>query len=170
MNLIRLSFTCLFILFTSLPLHAQTQNQDDVTTLDGIIHAYYDIVSGPAGSIPDRERDLFIHIPDAQVIIMNENAEGEIVANTMTIQGFHDRMGGERKTGFFEYEIHRETQQYGAVTHIWSTYEWKVTEDGPVGGRGINSIQLYHDGDRYWIAAEIFDTRNKPIPEQYMPK
>ncbi len=170
MKLIRASLFCLFAFFATPSLYAQTHNPDDVATLDGIINAYYEIVSGPAGSIPDRERDLYIHIPDAQVIIISEDAEGNIVPNTMTIQGFHDRMDGPRKTGFFEYEIHRETQQYGAVTHIWSTYEWKTTEDGPVGGRGINSIQLYHDGDRWWIAAEVFDTRNKPVPEQYMPK
>ncbi len=162
-----------FLLGFSFVLTLQAQphpRAEDVETLDGIINAYYEIVSGPAGSIPDRARDLAIHIPDAQVIIMNEDAEGNIIPNRMTISEFHDNLGGERKTGFFEVEISRETQQYGAMTHIWSTYEWRTTEDGPVGGRGINSIQLYNDGKRWWIAAEIFDTRNKPVPDRYMPK
>ena len=143
---------------------------EDVQTLDGIMKAYYEVVSGPAGSFPDKERDFAIHIPDAQVIIMADDGKGNVIPNRMTIAQFHERFSEARETGFFEYEISRETSQYGAMTHIWSTYEWKATQDGPVGGRGINSIQLYHDGHRWWIAAEIFDTRNKPVPEQYMPK
>ncbi len=142
---------------------------EDVQTLDGIIKAYYEVISGPAGATPDRERDLAIHIPDAPVIVMAEGANGEIVANRMTINEFHDQFGGPREQGFFEVEIHREVQQYGATTHVWSTYEARTTEDGPVNRRGINSIQLYHDGDRWWISSEIFDIRNLPVPEEYMP-
>lgn len=155
----------------STSLLAQPQPRpEDVETLDGIMKAYYEVVSGPAGSIPDWDRDLSIHIPDAQVIIMSEDSTRAVRPNRMTISGFHERSGRVRRQGFFEYEIHRETQQYGAMTHIWSTYEWKTEEDGPVGGRGINSIQLYHDGERWWIAAEIFDTRNQPVPARYLPK
>ncbi len=143
---------------------------EDVETLDGIMKAYYEVVSGATGSIPDWDRDLSIHIPDAQVIIMSDDGNGNVVPNRMTIAGFHARIGDVRQSGFFEYEIHREVQQYGAMTHIWSTYEWKTEEDGPVGGRGINSIQLYNDGSRWWVAAEIFDSRNKPVPKKYMPK
>lgn len=166
----RLLLTTVLVLLFVLPAFAQEHPRDeDVKTVDGIINAYYEIVSGPAGSIPDWDRDLAIHIPDAQVIIMSNDSEGNLVANRMTIAGFHERTGNVRKSGFFEYEINRVTQEYGAMTHVWSTYEWKTEEDGPVGGRGINSIQLYHDGDRYWIAAEIFDSRNLPVPEAYLP-
>ena len=165
-------FTFLFLsgLCVSTNLFAQTHPiPKDVETLDGIIEAYYEIVSGPAGSYMDKERDLAIHIPDAPVIILSENDKGDLVINRMTIADFHNRPG-PRETGFYEVEIHRETQQYGAMTHIWSTYEWRTTEYGPVGGQGINSIQLYYDGNRWWISSEIYDTRNKPIPEKYMPK
>lgn len=144
--------------------------EEDVKTLDGIMKAYYEVVSGPAGSIPDKKRDLFIHIPDAQVIMMSGDGKGNVKPNIMTIAEYHERNSKPRKTGFFEYEIKRETMQYGAITHIWSTYEWKTTKDGPVGGRGINSIQLYHDGSRWWVAAEMYDIRNKPVPKEYLPK
>lgn len=167
--------SCILLLILPLLLLANANGQsskyaDDAKTLDAIINAYYEVVSGPAGSIPDRERDLYIHTPDAKVTIIREGSDGKLHIEKMDVNGFHDMAGGERQQGFFEVEIHRETQQYGSFAHIWSTYEWRTTEDGPVGGRGINSIQLYHDGDRWWISDEIFDTRNKPIPEQYMPK
>lgn len=167
---LKLAAFLLFLLMV-IPCHAQPRPKaEDVTTLDGIMKAYYEVVSGPAGSTPDWNRDLSIHIPDAQVIIMGDDGTGQVVPNRMTISEFHQRVGEVRETGFFEYEIHRETQQYGAMTHVWSTYEWKTEEDGPVGGQGINSIQLYHDGNRWWIASEIFDTRNKPVPREYLPR
>lgn len=165
-----LSFALLLCVVVTSAFGQSKPRPEDVTTLDGIINAYYEIVSGPAGSIPDKERDLAIHITDAPVIIMSEGEDGRVVPNRMTITGFHERFSGPRDAGFFEYEISRVTQQYGAMTHIWSTYEWRTTEDGPVGGRGINSIQLYHDGNRWWIASEIFDSRNKPVPAEYMPR
>ncbi|NNE68696.1 MAG: hypothetical protein HKN33_19185 [Pyrinomonadaceae bacterium] len=142
---------------------------EDVKTLNGIMKAYYEVVSGPAGSIPDKDRDLSIHIKDAQVIMMSGDGKGGVKPNIMTISGYHERNSKPRKTGFFEYEIKRETRKYGAITHVWSTYEWKTTKDGPVGGRGINSIQLFHDGNRYWISAESYDIRNKPVPKEFMP-
>ena len=60
------------------------------------------------------------------------------------------------KDGFFETEIHRDVQQFGSMAHVWSTYESRQKADGPVIDRGINSIQLYFDGTRWWIAAVMW--------------
>ncbi len=40
---------------------------EDVQTLDGIIKAYYEVVSGPAGESADRARDESLHHPAALV-------------------------------------------------------------------------------------------------------
>ncbi|NNF59555.1 MAG: hypothetical protein HKN04_15065, partial [Rhodothermaceae bacterium] len=71
----------------------------------------------------------------------------------------------------FEHEIHRSVQTHGAVTHVWSTYAWRTTEDGPVGGQGVNSIQLVYDGTRWWITSWMFDGRSDapPVPTEYLP-
>ena len=168
---LRMVLCAIICLFPTTSLLAQTDAYaDDVDSIDSIIKAYYEVVSTPAGTPADRERDLAIHIPDAQVIIMADDGNGGMVANRMTISQYHDNLGGPRTVGFFEVEVHRETQQYGAMAHVWSTYEWRTKEDGPVEGQGINSIQLYHDGNRWWIAAEIYDTRNLPVPERYRPR
>jgi len=63
-----------------------------------------------------------------------------------------------RENGFFEYETEREVQQYGGVAHVLSTYESRYTEDGPVIGGGKNSIQLVHDGTRWWITAAAWNS------------
>ena len=161
------------LLFSLMPLMAWGQTYplaEDVETLDGIINAYYEVVSGPAGQARQWERDHSLHHPEAQVAIVRTGEDGQPDAAVMTLAEYHERSGATSQ-GFFEYEIHRETQRHGHVVHVWSTYEWRTTEDGPVGGRGINSIQLYYDGQRWWITSWIFDgTRDAPpVPDAYLP-
>src|SRR2546422_6791573 len=55
--------------------------------------------------------------------------------------------------GFYEREIHRVTRAYGNITQVWSTYEERRAPDGPVQGRGINALQLFWDGKRWWVAS-----------------
>lgn len=145
---------------------------DDVTTLDGIIRAYYEVVSGPAGQPRDWARDSSLHLPGAQVLIVRNDEDGGPRAQVMSLGDFHEQSADLAVRGFFEHEIHRETQIHGSIAHIWSTYEWSSAREGPVGGRGINSIQLYHDGERWWITSWMFDGRSDapPVPPQYLPR
>jgi hypothetical protein len=144
---------------------------EDVATLDGIIKAYYDVVSGPAGETADRRRDESLHHPAALVAITGVDADNTPVIRTMTLGEYHDR-SGPRARGFYEWEIHRVTETFGSVTHVWSTYAASETPDGPVNARGINSIQLYFDGTRWWITSWIFDSErdDNPIPARYLSR
>ncbi|PYP48725.1 MAG: hypothetical protein DMD45_17235 [Gemmatimonadetes bacterium] len=73
--------------------------------------------------------------------------------------------------GFFEREIHRVTQTYGNIAQVFSTYEEHRTADGPVEGRGINAVQLYWDGTRWWVASAIWFDEDPahPIPPEFLP-
>ena len=144
----------------------------DVRSLDGILRAYYEVVSGPAGQPRDWARDSTLHHPQAQVVIVGTDDAGHTVANAMDLAEYHRRSGGLGAAGFFEREIHREVQTHGAVTHVWSTYEWRQEANGPVGGRGVNSIQLVNDGTRWWITSWMFDGRSDapPVPPDYLPE
>jgi hypothetical protein len=141
---------------------------EDVSTLDGIIRAYYEVVSGPAGQPRQVARDHSLHHPDALVAITGQNASGEPTIRTMTLAEYHEG-SGEPAVGFYEQETHRQVQSFGSVTHVWSTYEWRREPSGAVQGRGINSIQLYFDGRRWWITSWIFDSErpDNPIPPEY---
>jgi len=149
----------------TLPLRA------DVETLDGIIKAYYEVVSGPAGAPRQTERDKSLHHPDARAVITGVDAAGRPFIRNLTLEQYHDLSREASEPAFYESEIHRVTQRFGNVAHVWSTYAWRESPDGPVRGRGINSIQLYHDGDRWWITAWIFDSErtDNPIPGEYAP-
>jgi hypothetical protein len=53
---------------------------------------------------------------------------------------------------------------------VWSTYASSREPGGEPLSRGINSIQLYHDGQRWWIMSWIYDREREgnPIPPAYM--
>ena len=82
-----------------------------------------------------------------------------------------DGADGMGKDGFFAKEIPRVTERFGPIAHVWSTYESRRTEKGPIIMRGINSIELFWDGKRWWIANAIWtdETKETPIPKEYLP-
>ncbi len=153
------------------PAAAQEADPADVGTLSDIIRAYYEVVSGPAGGTPDRERDRTLHIPGALVGIPGRAQDGSTRLMTMTLDEYHDRAGGPRQEGFYEVEIHRVVERFGNVAHVWSTYAASTTPDGEHFTRGINSIQLTWNEGRWWIVSWIFDQERSgnPLPALYLP-
>jgi len=145
---------------------------DDVVSLDGIIAAYYDVISGPAGQPRQWSRDRTLYIPDIRFVSMSASKDGNPVAHTMTHQQFVDASDKSLQGGFYEKEVHRETQRFGNIAHVFSTYESRTKADGPIIARGINSIQAYWDGKRWWITNAIWDEErpDNPIPARYSPK
>ena len=143
----------------------------DVSTLDDIIRAYYEVVSGPAGESPDRERDRSLHIPNALVGVPGAVENGVSRLMTMTLDDYHDQFGGVRTEGFFEKEIHRVVKRFGSVATVMSTYASSTTPEGEPYARGVNSIQLSWDGERWWILSWFFDVErdDNPIPAEFLP-
>lgn len=139
----------------------------DIATLDGIINAYYDVISGPAGEARNWERDKSLHHPDALISVTGKDKNNKPFIITQSLAEYHKSFGVP-KEGFWEYEIKREVQQFGNITHVWTTYETSTEKNGPVTERGINSIQLYYDGNRWWILSWMFDSEraDNPIPKK----
>ncbi|HTS37546.1 MAG TPA: hypothetical protein VMH04_17855 [Candidatus Solibacter sp.] len=145
---------------------------EDVASIDGIMKAFYEVISGPAGQPRQWSRDRTLYIPDIRFVAMSEDKAGKPVAHIVTHQQFVDASDEEAvKEGFFESEIHRVTQNFGNIAHVFSTYESRQKADGPVIGRGINSVELFNDGQRWWIASVVWDDErpDNPLPPQYLP-
>lgn len=144
---------------------------EDVATIDGIMKAYYEVVSGPAGVERDWARDRSLHHPQAQVAIIRDRDDGSSFVAIMTLAEFHGPPG-PAETAFYEFEIQREVRRHGANAHVWSTYEWRSEEDGPARGRGVNSIQMYFDGKRWFITEWMFDGRSAAptVQDAYLPE
>jgi hypothetical protein len=137
--------------------------------------ALYDVISGPKGQARDWNRMRSLFIPDARLIparAVKDTPHTDAIV--LTIDGYIARSSGTMETnGFFEHGIHNQIEQFGNIVHIWSTYESRhATADPTPFARGINSIQLLKDNDRYWIIDIVWDseTPTKPIPEKYLPK
>jgi hypothetical protein len=144
----------------------------DVSSRDAIVAALYDSISGPAGDRNwERFRSLFI--PEAQLIATFKKKDGTLTYKALTVQGYID--GADKyfkEHGFFEREISRKVATFASITHIFSTYESRETADGKPFERGINSIQLFNDGSRWWVVDVYWtgETPENPIPDHYLTK
>ena len=146
---------------------------EKVGTVDQTIESLYAVISGEKGV--ERDWDLFRYLfySDAKLIPSGKNRDGVIGARYLTPEDYVERSGPWLKeNGFFEKEIHRVTQEFGYVVHVFSTYEaFRSEADEEPFMRGINSIQLMNDGTRWWIL-NIYWTQESPenpIPEEYLP-
>jgi hypothetical protein len=134
----------------------------DVVSIDAIIDAYYEVVSGPAGEIADVERDRFLHHPEHWVAIASRDAEGRPVVDVQTLDDYHGTDPAPRSQPFFERETERVVQRFGTVAHVWSSYESSRSPGGEPFDHGVNSILLWFDGERWWIMNWMFDAAAEP--------
>lgn len=146
---------------------------DDLTTLDGIITALYDSISGPADKKRDVVRFRSLFIPEARLIPVRLDPEtGETRLLVLDVDEFFRTACEQFKVrGFFEREIARKVEAFGQVTHVLSTYESRFDEAEEPFARGVNSIQLFHDGARYRVVTIFWDSErpDNPIPPGYLP-
>ena len=146
---------------------------EDVATIDGMVKAYYEVVSGPAGQPRQWDRDATLYIPNVRFVVLSEDAAGKTTAKSMSHQEFVDDSEASLGTkAFYEHEVHRITQRAGNIVHVFSTAERSSTPDGKVEGRGIDSLELFWDGKRWWITgANLWDinTARNPLPAEFLP-
>jgi hypothetical protein len=145
----------------------------DVTSVDAIVAALYDVISGPAGQKRDWDRMRSLFVPGARLIPSVANPSGGATARVLDVDGYIQRASTVlERDGFFEHEIARKTDAFGNIAHLFSTYESRhAAADAAPFARGINSIQLLKDGDRWWIVTVYWDAERpgNTIPAQYLP-
>lgn len=161
-------YTAIIFNFLSIGLMGQNNSfEKDATSIDALMKASYEVVSGEKGAKRQWERDRYLHHPNA-VYSFFDYKKGRQV--TMSLQEFH-KLTDEMTftTAFYENEINREVRVFGNIAQVWSTYETRLEKDGKVARRGINSIQLVYENNRWYIISWIFsgeDERNK-IPATF---
>ncbi|MDX1393874.1 MAG: hypothetical protein R3195_05765 [Gemmatimonadota bacterium] len=143
----------------------------DVESVDAIIEALYDVISGPAGEARDWDRFKSLMAPQARLIPTGRGQNG-VGYQAWTPDQYAEQAGAFlEQRGFFEVEAARTTDEFGQIAHAFSTYEsrWNADDEEPF-DRGINSIQLLNDGDRWWIL-NIFwaaESSGLTIPDRYL--
>src|SRR5438067_12015754 len=144
-------------------------NPADVASIDAIITAAYDSISGPAGQKRDWARERSLFSPGARLIPTAKPDESNNLAPEMLdVDGFIARVEPYfAEHGFYEKEIARRTEQFGQLAHVWSTYESRHNSDDPKPFiRGINSIQLFYDGSRWWMVTIYWQQESLSIQFQ----
>jgi hypothetical protein len=145
---------------------------EDVRSIDGLMIALYQVLSGPAGQPREWARDRTLYLKDCRFIWWEADRGGKTRMVNVDHQGAVDLLNGEMiQKGYFVREVHRVSQVYGNLAQIFSTYEAMETPQGPVTGRGVNSLQLVNDGERWWVMALAFDEESPshPIPKEFLP-
>jgi len=141
----------------------------EATTLDDLIKALDDAVSGPADKDRSCMRELLL--PEARLSPIGKLPDGMYAPHILTLDGWIEAVRKRGHDVLTEHQVKVKVETYGHLAHLWSTYELRLQPDGPPTVRGINSIQAVFDGKR-WRVSEILwqaETPDLPIPEKYLP-
>lgn len=148
-------------------------DSSDVASIDAIMAAVYDVISGPAGQPRDWRRFRSLFIDGARLIPTGRNRQtGEAGHGLLTVEDYVARAGPQLEgSGFFEAEVARRVERYGSIAHVFSTYESRRNaDDAEPFMRGINSFQLMHENGRWWVVTIFWHPEypDLPIPDRYL--
>ncbi|HEX4965313.1 MAG TPA: hypothetical protein VF173_31175 [Thermoanaerobaculia bacterium] len=144
--------------------------REDVDSIEGIVRALYEVVSGPAGP-RDWERERSLVHPQVRLMPTHPRAEGGAEVEVMDSAGYiASRSPVFAASPFWENEVCHRVERFGNIAHVWSTYESRQAPAEKPFARGINSIQLFHDGDRWWVMSVLWDNEGggNPLPARYL--
>ena len=162
-----LGLTC--ILLSAPFIQAQTTPCPSSKTLDDLIKALDDAVSGPADKDRTCMRQLLL--PDARLIPVGKGKDGTIGPHVLNVDDWITRVKARGSEALYEHQVRYSSDVYGHIAHLWSTYEIRPTPDGKAEMRGINSIQAVFNGTE-WKVVEILwqaETPDESIPQKYLP-
>jgi hypothetical protein len=142
---------------------------DDVNSIDHLLAALYDVISGPPGPRDwDRFRSLFI--PTARLTSATKAPDGSVRVHPNTVEDYATRGGAYfLKNGFFEKAVVNRVFTFGNIAQVLSSYESRHALGETPFARGINGIQLLNDGKRWWIVSIFWDEErpDNPLPKDF---
>ncbi|MEC3907736.1 hypothetical protein VOI54_11955 [Tamlana sp. 2201CG12-4] len=140
-------------------------------TLNSTIKTLYNVISAEKGVKRNWKQFKFLFKPDAKLIPSGKDKSGVFKVKYISPDDYIKNSDEWMlSNGFIEREIKRKVDVFGNIAQVFSTYEaFHSKEDERPFLRGINSIQLLNDGERWWIV-NIFwthESSTNPIPEKY---
>jgi len=137
-------------------------------TLDELIKAVDAAVSGPGNQDRTCFRALFL--PETRLIPLRHLPDGTYQPRVLTVDDWINAVAKRGSESFTEKQIKVQTETYGHMAHLWSTYE-TLGADGKQMDRGINSIQAVFDGKQWKILQIVWQAESptEKVPEKYLP-
>ena len=151
---------------------APAARAEDVATPEALVAALYDVISGPKGQARDWTRFRSLFAPGARMIPSGTRKDGTVGHRMLTPEDYISQSGKFLvEEGFREREVHRVVERFGPLVHVFSTYEAFRGDEARPFMRGVNSIQLVHDGKRWWLLTVAWtpETPELPLPAKYLP-
>jgi hypothetical protein len=147
-------------------------NAEDVKSMDGILRAVYDVISGPAGN-RDWKRFRSLFLPQGRFTQVGKGPDGATFVISWNVEEFV-RDAGEvfSKQPFYENAIVNQPESYGNMAQVFSSYESRHAPGEKPFERGINGIQLLNDGTRWWVISIAWDSEraDNPLPAKFAKK
>jgi hypothetical protein len=141
---------------------------EDVKSREALLAAIYDVISGPTGERDwNRFRSLFV--PQARFTAVGRKPDGSVSVTLLGVDEFIGMAGAVFKSqGFYENAMVNRVQAFGNVSQVFSSYESRNEKGGKPFERGINSIQMFDDGKRWWVLSILWDTEREgnPLPKE----
>ena len=139
---------------------------------EGLIRGLYDMVSFGPGPEPDWTMFRQVFLTDALLIVAPSRTRS---MRQMDVDGFIQdwkdffRDAGLTEKGFTETIATLDLTQFGGMAHAFVIFEPRIggTEQArPI--RGLDSIELAWDGERWWVASITtdFEGPGKTIPQK----
>jgi hypothetical protein len=157
----KILFAMAFVFCASIS--GQTPNErfvDDVKSIDAIIDAYYDVISGSSQDPWQFERDRYIHSKTAVITRLDENG----TATSHALEAEYIPMGLAPREDLYEKELKRKVTQYGNMAQVWTAFEIRTDPNITSNIGGLNSIQLHYENGRWWIDSWTCDMESQKNP------
>ena len=156
------------------PVHSVPTAAADAQTIERFLDVLYETFSfGPESECDwPRMRSLF----DRDALFVQSPRGGErprMMNPDEFIADFKDFIAssGVSATGLYERTTHRHVERYGKIAHVFVVFEGRYdpTSVEP-DTRGVDSIQLWHHSDRWWLVSfsTQFESATMPIPARFL--
>lgn len=151
----------------------EDQYKANVSSIDSIVTSIYEVVSGKKGE----ERDWGLHRkifhPEAKIITNYVNDQGRYQIHFNGVEEYVDTYREYFKNNnLHEVDVNRKVEIFGNMAHVLSTFEsYNTPDESTPYKQGIASIQLYNDGERWWVLSMYYKNENEKdkIPTKYLP-
>ena len=143
----------------------------DFKSIDALLATLYAIVSGPAGRSIDWDRERTMYHPTARLMRTGVEDDGRPWIKVMSVDDFKaDTAPFFAENDFYEAEIARHVDSFGNIAQVRSVYEARRhPDDAEILKRGVNLVQLYNDGERWWVTSVIWDNERpgSTVPDEW---
>ncbi len=147
---------------------------ENTSSIENIVSSIYEVVSGKKGEERNWELMKIIFHPDARLIMNYTNKEGEHEIYFYSVEDYISTFReGLKQSDLYEKDVKNQIDVFGNMAQVFSTFKsYKSKTDEEPFKKGMASIQLFNDGERWWVLSMYWknESEDSKIPSEYLPE